>query len=83
MICGAHGRGSHDEKFVTARSLDGLGRCSLERLDQRLRRERLCEIGEASGLKRRHANGCVVVCGNVNNRHGYPSRFETMSKREA
>src|SRR5258708_1327949 len=36
-------------------------RCSLDRLDQRLRRERLCEIGEATGFQRRLVNGGGVV----------------------
>ena len=83
MICGAHGRGSHDEKFVTARSLDGLGRCSLERLDQRLRGERLCEIGHAPGSLRGHADGTVVVPCHVDDRHGNASSFEAMPQLDA
>ena len=36
-------------------------RCSLERLDQRPRGERLCKIGETPGLMRGNTNGRVVV----------------------
>jgi hypothetical protein len=68
---------------VTARALYGLGRCSLERLDQRIRGERLCEIGEAPGLKRGHANGRVVLRGHVDDRHRNPRSFETMSQLDA
>jgi len=44
-------------------------RCSFNWLDQRLRRERLCEIGEAPGVQRSLANGRVVVPGHVDDRH--------------
>src|SRR5712675_3731433 len=52
-------------------------RCSLDRLDQRLRRERLCEIGEATGFQRRLANGGVVVPSDIDDRHRYSSSLET------
>ncbi len=52
-------------------------RCSLDRFDQRLRRERLCEIGEATGFQRRLANGGVVVPGDIDDRHQNSSRLET------
>ena len=52
-------------------------RCSLDRLDQRLRRERLCEIGEATGFQRRLADGGVVVPGDIDDRHQNSSRLET------
>ena len=51
---------------------------SLDRLDQRPRGERLFEIGEALGLKRRRANGGGIVPGHVDDRHSIPSRFEAM-----
>jgi len=51
-------------------------RRSLERLDQRLRRERLCEIGETSGLKCSLANGGVVVPSHVDDRRGNSRSFE-------
>jgi len=53
-------------------------RGSFERLDKRLGRERLGEIGEAPGLKRRLANGRAVVPGHVDDRHSLPRRFETV-----
>jgi hypothetical protein len=53
-------------------------RRSLERLHQRLRRERLCEIGEASGLKRSLANDGVVVSSHVDDWHRNVRRFETV-----
>src|SRR5436309_11945246 len=40
-------------------------RCSLEQVPQRLRRERLCEVSEATGLKRSRANGGPVVRSHV------------------
>ena len=52
-------------------------RCSLDRLDQRLRRERLCEIGEATGFQRSFANGGVVVPSDVDDRHQNSSSLET------
>jgi hypothetical protein len=55
-----------------------LRRCSPERLDQRLRREWLCEIGEASGLKGSGANGRAVVPSQVDDRHGNASSVEAM-----
>jgi hypothetical protein len=58
-------------------------RCSREWFDQRLRREWLCEIGEATGLKRSHTNGWVVVPGHVDDRHRIPSSFETMPQLDA
>ena len=58
-------------------------RGSLERLDQRLRGEWLCEIGEASGLKRSLASGGVVVSSHVDDRHGNVRRFETVPKLNA
>jgi hypothetical protein len=58
-------------------------RGSLERLDQRLRRERLCEIGEASGLKRSHPDGRVVVPSHVDDRHGNASSLEAMPQLDA
>ena len=54
------------------------GRRLLERLDQRPRRERLCEIGDASGFHRGHANGGVVVRGDVDDRHGNSRSLETV-----
>src|SRR6267142_2921480 len=53
-------------------------RCSLDRLDQRLRRERLCEIGEATGFQRSFANGGVVVPSDVDDRQRNSSSLETM-----
>jgi hypothetical protein len=58
-------------------------RCSLEWLDERLRRERLCEIGEASRLKRSLANGGVVFSSHVDDRHGNASSFEAMPQLDA
>jgi hypothetical protein len=55
----------------------------LERLDQRLRRERFFEIGEASGLKRSGANGWAIVSSHEDDRHGNPSGFETMPQLDA
>ena len=71
-------------KFVTAAGvLRQPLRRSLERLDERLRREGLCEIGEASRLKRSHLDGRVVVPSDVDDRHGNSSSFETMPQLDA
>ena len=58
-------------------------RCLLDRLDQRLCRERLCEIGEASGFQRSHPDGRIIVRGDVDNGHGNARRFETMPQVDA
>ena len=58
-------------------------RCSLERLDQRLRRERFGKIGKAAGLKCSRANDWVVICGDVDNGHGNVSGCETLPKIDA
>src|SRR5882757_8354307 len=42
-----------------------------------LLRERLCEIGEATGFQRRLVNGGVVVPGDIDDRHQNSSRLET------
>src|SRR6202035_3174298 len=65
-------------RYVTTTDLSQSGRCFLKRLDQRLRRERLCEVGDASGFQRSHAGGRIVVPSDVDDRHGNSSSFETM-----
>jgi len=54
------------------------GRCFLKRLDQRLRRERLCEVGDASGFKRSCADGRTVVPSDVDERYGNSRSFEVI-----
>src|SRR5437764_3909725 len=58
-------------------------RCSLERLHQRLRREGLCKIGEASRLKRKHPDGRIVVPSDVDDRHRNASSFELLPQLDA
>jgi hypothetical protein len=41
-------------------------------------RERLCEIGDASGLKRSLPNGRGAVASHADDRHGNSSSLETM-----
>src|SRR5712672_2781341 len=77
---------SWDRSVIAAAPLArlyGLGRCSLERFDQRRRREWLCEISETPGVQRSLANGGVVVPGHVDDRHKTPSSFETMPQLDA
>jgi hypothetical protein len=45
--------------------------------------EWLCEMGDASGLQRGHADGRVVVCGKVDDRHRNPISLETMPQLDA
>ena len=52
------------------------GRGLLKRPDQRLRRERLCQVGDTSGFQGGHANGMVVVGGDINDRNGNSRGFE-------
>ena len=66
--------------FFTACRFNPPRRRYLKWLDQRLRRERLCEIGEASGLKCGLANGRFVVSSHVDDRHTYVGCFETVSE---
>jgi hypothetical protein len=54
------------------------GRDLLDRLDQRLRLERLCKIGNAAGFDRGHVNSGTVIGGDVNNWQGNARRLETM-----
>ena len=49
----------------------------LERIYQRPRRERLCEIGETLGLIRSLANGGGIVPSHVDDRHRIARRLET------
>jgi hypothetical protein len=58
-------------------------RGSLDRLPQRLGREWLGEIGEATRLKRSRANGRAVVPSHVDDRHRIASRFETVPQLDA
>ena len=58
-------------------------RGSLERLNERLRREGLCEIGETPGLKRSLANGGFVVSGHVDHRHSHVRCFEAVPQLDA
>src|SRR6478736_4136615 len=51
----------------------------MQRLDQRLRREWLCQIGEAPGLMRSLASGGAVVPGDVDDRHGIVCFLKTAS----
>jgi hypothetical protein len=65
-------------RSVTTTNLSQSGRCFLKRLDQRLRRERLCEVGDASGFKRGRADGKTVVPGDVDDRDGNSRSFEAI-----
>jgi hypothetical protein len=68
---------------VRAPRLRETRRCSLERLNQRPRRDRLCETGDASGLKRSRTNGRVVARSHVDDRQRTPSRFQAMPQLDA
>lgn len=68
---------------MTTTDLCQPGRCFLKRLDQRLRRERLCEIGDASGFQRSHPGAKVVIRSYVDDRHGNSSSFEIMPQFNA
>src|ERR1700739_4371755 len=65
-------------RYVTTTDLCQAGRCFLKRLDQRRRRERLCEVGDASGFKRSQAGGRVIVPGDVDERDGNSRSLETI-----
>ena len=64
---------------TSERSLGTPCRC-LERLDERLRGERLYKKCDAFRGRRGFANGRVLIPGNVDNRHGNACGFETMSQ---
>src|SRR5258706_12701800 len=69
---------SWDRSVIAAAPLArlyGLGRCSLERFDQRRRREWLCEISETPGVQRSLANGGVVRSRPVDERPKKPISF--------
>src|ERR1700733_10931580 len=65
-------------RYVATTDLCQAGRCFLKRLNQRLRRERLCEVGDASGFKRSHADGRVVVPSDVDDRDRTSRSFEVI-----
>ena len=58
--------------------LGRLGRGLFNRLDQGLRPERLCKIGNAAGFDCGHVNSGTVIGGDVNNWQGNARRLETM-----
>jgi hypothetical protein len=62
---------------TSERSLGTPCQC-FERLDERLRGERLCKKCDASRGQRSFANGRVLIPGNVHNRHGNACGFETI-----
>ena len=64
---------------TSERSLGTPCQC-FERLDERLRGERLCKKCDASRSQRSFANGRVLIPGNEDNRHGNACGFETMSQ---
>jgi hypothetical protein len=52
----------------------------LERLDQRLRRERLCKVGDTPGFQGSHANRMAVICGDVDDRNGNSRGLEAVPR---
>ena len=67
------------EPSMSERSLGTPCRC-FERLDERLRGERLCNKCDASRGQRSLANGRGLIPGDVDNGQGNACGFETMSQ---
>ena len=68
----------HVWRCVTSRNLSQTGRRFCDRLQQRLRRKWLRQIGNASGRQRGHSDSRVVVPRDVDDWQGYSGRLETM-----
>jgi hypothetical protein len=59
------------------------GERTLDRLDEGLAREGLCQVSDTSGRHRGHTRRMIVLAGNVDNGQGNPSRLEPMAYFDA